>query len=74
MDKVNDTLSKIESDNTLTTEQLKELQQELTSVTSPIMQKLYSQSNNGEGEGQDTTTQPSNYEDSTSAPNIEEVD
>ena len=74
LDKVNDTLSKIENDISLTTDQLKELQQELTSVTSPIMQKLYGQSNNGEGEGQDTTTQPPNYEDSTSAPNIEEVD
>ena len=66
LDKVEETLSKIENEE-LDTDQYKQLQQELMTVSGPIMQKLYQ--NVGGGEQQEAESQNSNE-----GPTIEEVD
>ena len=71
LDKVEETLSKIEDEN-LDTEQYKQLQQELMTVSGPIMQKLYQ--NMGEGEQQQQQQQQTEPQNSSEGPTIEEVD
>ena len=66
LDKVEETLSKIENGE-LDAEQYKQLQQELMSVSGPIMQKLYQSMGGGE-------QQQAESQNSSEGPTIEEVD
>ena len=62
-------LSKIDNTENATTEDYKTWTQEFTQATSPIIQKLYSQNENMSGEGMQNE-----QENSSSGPNIEEID
>ena len=66
LDKVEETLSKIENEE-LDTDQYKQLQQELMTVSGPIMQKLYQSMGGGE-------QQHAESQNSSEGPTIEEVD
>lgn len=69
-DKVNETLSKIDNTENASTEDYQTWTQEFTQATSPIIQKLYSQDANMSGGGATQNDQ----ENSSSGPDIEEVD
>ena len=81
LDKVDETLSKLENETDVTTEQYKQWLQELTSVSSPVMQKLYSQTgettsmpNMSEAEGTPSSDANTTSNETETGPTIEEVD
>ena len=81
LDKVDETLSKLENETDVTTEQYKQWQQELTSVSSPVMQKLYSQTgettpmpNMSEAEGTPSSDANTTSNETETGPTIEELD
>ena len=67
LDKVDEILTKLEDEH-LDTDQYKQLQQELMSVSGPIMQKLYQNMGGGENPNQASS------EETGEGPTIEEVD
>jgi len=70
MNKVNETISWLDRNQTAETEEFKDKQKELESVVNPVMQKLYSQQG-GPAPGQ-TSAGP--HTNGSSGPTVEEVD